>query len=51
MGFEKGTKLNDDFPDTLEAAVRLTQGFDAETNDSESMMTPVFDKKSKNKNY
>lgn len=38
LGFEKGSKLHDDFPDTLEAAVRLAQlhiqGETTETNNA-----------------
>ena len=44
LGFEKGAKINDDFPDTLEAVVRLTQQFDGETIDSEQLSKPVFGK-------
>jgi hypothetical protein len=39
LGFEKGAKLNDDFPDTLEACVRLSQDY-AVSDDQ--VFTPVI---------
>lgn len=41
LGFERGSKVHDDFPDTLEAAVRLAQLHYFEESDTENN-TPVF---------
>lgn len=44
LGFEKGSKLYDDFPDTLEAAVRLTQ-LHIQGEITEENNTPIIGKK------
>lgn len=43
LAFEKGSKTHDDFPDTLEAAVRLAQQY-AGFTDSEEATKPVIGK-------
>jgi hypothetical protein len=43
LGFEKGTKLHDDFPDTLEAAIRLAQRHyygETDTNNFKPVIKP-----------
>jgi len=42
LAFEKGSNANDDFPDTLEAAVRLTTKYAWDANGPESVFKPII---------
>lgn len=50
LAFEKGSTANDDFPDTLEAAVRLTTKYAWDANGPESVFKPII-KQHKRKGY
>lgn len=42
LAFEKGSNANDDFPDTLEAAVRLTTKYAWEANGPDGVFKPII---------
>lgn len=49
LSFEKGTKAHDDFPDTLENAVRLGRTYFGYSENNHQNAKPVFGKKKKRK--